>query len=120
MIGTFSQMWAASQRDTFSPAIAGFCAVLWVAGSVSTLYGSLSPQWTMPHCPQSHSTTAHRTHGACAWHCDGIDSQSALGRSWRPSIGPTEFFFWHLSAISYTTILNGGITTRGPPWPASP
>ena len=115
MIGTFLQMWTASRRGKFSRAIASVCVVLWMAGSVSTLYGSLTPQWTTPHCPQSHSNSAHHTHGSCAWHCDGIDTQSSSGRSWRPSIVPTGFLFGHLGATSSATILNGGITSRGPP-----
>ena len=86
MISTFLQMRTENRRAGFSRAIAGLCVVLWLAGSVSTLYGSLTPQWTTLHCPQSHSNSAQHTHGSCAWHCDSIDSQSFSGRSWRPSI----------------------------------
>jgi hypothetical protein len=115
LIGRFLQMWTTSRRGKFPRVIAGVCAVLWVAGSVSTLYGGLAPQWTTPHCPQSHSNPAHQTHGACAWHCDGIDTPSFSGRTWRPSIAPTGFLSGHLSATSDTTVLNGGVTSRGPP-----
>ena len=117
MIGTFLQLWTESRRGRLSRAIAGVCVVLWVAGSVSTLYGSLTPQWTTPHCPQSHSNSAHHTHGSCAWHCDGIETQSSSGRSWGPSIAPTRFVFGHHSATLHATTLNGVITTRGPPQP---
>ena len=115
MISMFLQMRAENWRGKFSRAIAGVCIVLWMAGSVSTLYGSLTPQWTTPHCPQSHSNAAHHTHGTCAWHCDSIDTPSSSGRSWRPSNIPTGFLSGDLSATSYATVLNGGITSRGPP-----
>jgi len=115
MIGMFLQMWILSRRGRFSRAIAGVYVVLWVAGSVSALYGSLTPQWTTPHCPQSHSNTAHHTHGSCAWHCDGIDTQSSSGRSWGPSIAPTGFLCGDSTATICAAILNGGTATRGPP-----
>lgn len=115
VISRFLQMWTTSRRGKFPRVIAGVCAVLWVAGSVSTLYGGLTPQWTTPHCPQSHSNTMHHTHGSCAWHCDSIDTQPTSGRSWRPSIVPTGFLSGHLSAISDPPVLNGGVTSRGPP-----
>lgn len=115
MIGTCSQMWTASWRGKFCRAIASVCVVLWLAGSVSTLYGSLTPQWTTPHCPQSHSNSTHHTHGSCAWHCDGIDTQFSSGRSWGPSIAPTGFLSGYLSAKLCAAILNGGMATRGPP-----
>ena len=115
MISTFLQMRAENWRGTFSRAIACICVSLWMAGSVSTLYGSLTPQWTTPHCPQSHSNAAHHTHGSCAWHCDGIDNPSSSGRSWGPSITPTGFLFGSLSDTSDATTLNGGVTSRGPP-----
>jgi hypothetical protein len=116
MISTFLQMRAENRRGTFSRAIACVCVSLWLAGSVSALYGSLTPQGTTPHCPQSHSNSAHHTHGSCAWHCDSIDTPSSSGRSWRPSITPTGFLSGDLSATSYATALNGGITGRGPPF----
>lgn len=115
MIGAFLQMWTANRRGTFSRAIAGVCVVLWIAGSVSTLYGSLTPQWTTPHCPQGQAHSGQHSHSHCVWHCDGIDTQSSSGRSWRPSMTPTRFVSGHLSATSYATSLNGGVTTRGPP-----
>ena len=77
MIGAFLEMWTASRRGRLSRAIAGVCVALWVTGSVSMLHGSLTPQWTTAHCPQSHSNSAQHTHGSCAWHCDGIESQSS-------------------------------------------
>ncbi len=115
MISAFLQMRIENRRGQFSRAIAGICVVLWLTGSVSTLYGSLTQQWTAPHCPQTHSNSAHHTHGSCAWHCDGIDTPSSSVRSWRPSITPTGFLSVHLSATLHNSILNGGTTTRGPP-----
>jgi hypothetical protein len=115
MIGMFLQIWTASRRGRFSRAIAGVCVALWVAGSVSTLYGSLTPQWTTPHCPQSHSNSAHHTHGSCAWHCDGIETQSSTGRSWGPSITPTGYLFGDSTVTICTAILQGGKAIRGPP-----
>ena len=115
MIDVFLQKWTESRRARFSRAIAGVCVVLWLAGSVSTLYGSRTPQWTTPHCPQSHPNNAQHTHGSCAWHCDGIDTPSSPGRSWGPPIIPTGFLSGHLSATSHATVLNGGVTSRGPP-----
>ena len=115
MIGTFLQMWTANRRARFSRAIAGVCVVLWLTGSVSTLYGTRTPQWTTPHCPQSHSNSAQHTHGSCAWHCDSIDSQSFSGRSWWSSVTPTGFLSGHLSAAAFAPNLNGGVTSRGPP-----
>ena len=117
MIGTFSQMSTASRRGRFCRAIAFVCAMLWMAGSVSTLYGSLTPQWTTPHCPQSHAKAAHHTHGSCAWHCDGIDTQSSSDRSWGPSIAPTGFLCGDSTATICAAILQGGMAIRGPPQP---
>jgi hypothetical protein len=108
MIIRFLQMWTANRRARLSRAIAGVCVVLCMAGAVSTLYGGLAPQWTTPHCPQSHSTSAHHPHGSCVWHCDGIDTQFSSGRSWRPSITATGFLSGHLSGTLYAPILNGG------------
>lgn len=109
------QMWTESRRGRLSRAIAGVCVALWVAGSVSMLYGSRTPQWTTPHCPQSHSNSAQHTHGSCAWHCDGIETPSASGRSWGPSIVPTGFLLGDFAATKYTAILDGGKAIRGPP-----
>ena len=111
----FLQIRTACRPAGFSRAMAGVCVVFWLAGSISTLYGSPAPQWTTPHCPQSHSNPAHQTHGACAWHCDNIDNPSSSGRSWRPSLTQTEFLSGPLSATSDCTVIHGGITSRGPP-----
>ncbi len=115
MVRTFFQVRAESRWGQSSRAIAGLCVALWLAGSVSTLYGNLAPQWTTPHCPQAHSTNAQHTHGSCVWHCDGIETQSSSGRSWRPSLTPAGFLSGHFSATSHGTVLHGGITSRGPP-----
>jgi hypothetical protein len=115
MIRRFVHMGTTNRRGTFSRAIAGVCIVLWMAGSISTLYGSLSPQSKTPHCPQSHSGSAQHTSGSCVWHCDSIDTQSFSGRSWRPSITPAGFLSGNPISTLRITIINGGITTRGPP-----
>lgn len=61
--------------------LAGVCALLWVAGSVSVTYGNLSPQWTMPHCPQGPAHHAQHSQNHCPWHCDGIDTQANTGKT---------------------------------------
>jgi hypothetical protein len=114
MIGMFLQMWSANRRERFSHAI-GVCVALWLAGSASTLYGSLTPQWTMPHCPQSHSNSAQHTLGSCAWHCAGIETQSASDRSWGPSIAPTGYLSGDSTVPVCTLILHDGKAIRGPP-----
>src|SRR5687767_9196330 len=117
MINPSLRIWAASRRVRLSRAIACVFVALWVVGSVSTLYGSLLPQRTASHCPQSHSNSAHHTHGSCAWHCDGIEAQSSLGRSWGPSITPTGYLFGDSTITISTAILEGGKAIRGPPHP---
>ena len=114
MIGAFLEMWTASRRGRLSRAIAGVCVALWVTGSVSMLYG-LTPQWTTPHCPQSHSNSAQHTHGSCAWHCDGIETQYSSGRSWGPSIVPSGYLLGDSAVTKYTAILEDGKAIRGPP-----
>jgi len=109
----FSQIWTASRQGRFSRAIAYVCVVLWVAGSGSTLYGSVTPQWTTLHCPQSHSNSAHHTRGSCAWHCDGIETRSSSGRSWGPSITPTVFLSRHASSTICAEILTDGSPPGG-------
>jgi hypothetical protein len=81
MISTFLQMRTENRRAGFSRAIAGLCVVLWLAGSVSTLYGSLTPQWTTPHCPQGQANSGQQNHSHCVWHCGGIDVQAATSRN---------------------------------------
>ena len=51
MIDLFSQILGRRTRSQFVRATVGVCVLLWMVGSVSTLYGSLTPQWTTPHCP---------------------------------------------------------------------
>jgi hypothetical protein len=60
--------------------LAGFFVLLWVAGSVSAVYGSVAPQWTTPHCPQGASHHTQHSQSHCAWHCDGVDAQTTGGR----------------------------------------
>src|SRR5580765_730282 len=115
MSNMFSQIWGGTARSRFARAMAGACVLLWMVESVSTLYGSLTPQWTTPHCPQSHSNSAQHTHGSCAWHCDGIETQSSSARSWGPSIAPTGYLFGDSSVTVCTAILQDGKVIRGPP-----
>src|SRR5580765_406092 len=117
MIGNLLQMWAENGRAGVSRAIAGICVVLWVAGSVSTLYGSLTPQGMTPHCPHTHSNNAQHTHGSCAWHCDGIETHSSSGRSWELSIAPIGYLFGDSTDALCTAILQDGKAIRGPPVP---
>ena len=115
MIGAVLQMWTASRRGRLSRAIACLSVALWVVGSFSTLYGNLSPQWTAPHCPQSHSNSVHHTHGFCAWHCVGIETQSASDGSWGLSTTPTGYLFGDATVTIRTAIFEGVKAIRGPP-----
>lgn len=120
MSSTFLKTLPENRQARFSHAVAGVCVALWLAGSVSTLYGSLTPQWTTPHCPQSHSHSAQHTHGSCASHCDGIETQSSSDRSWGPSIAPPWYLLGNSTVTICTVILQGGKAIRGPPHSMSP
>jgi len=115
MIDLFLQKWTESRRARFSRAIAGVCVVFWLAGSVSTLHGSLTPQWTIPHCPQSHSHSAQPTHGACAWHCASIDTHSDSSRPWASALTQTGFAGRSLIASFGVAMAHGWMSPRGPP-----
>lgn len=116
MIGMFLQMWTEDRRARCFRAIAGLCVALWVVGSISVVYGSLAPQWTTPHCPQGQTHSGQQSHSHCVWHCDGIDTPSSSGRSWRPAITPTGFLHGDFTAtIIGAAILQGGMAIRGPP-----
>ncbi len=110
------QIQTESRRGKFFRACVGVCVALWVAGSVSPLYGSLPSK---SHCPQSNSSSAHHTQGSCASHCDGIETPSSSGRTWEASIAPTGFVSGELGNGLYAAILNGGMAARGPPHPRS-
>ncbi|MCC6141534.1 MAG: hypothetical protein IT389_13070 [Nitrospira sp.] len=102
-------------RGAVSRALAGFCALLWIAGSVSAAYGSLTPQWTLPHCPQGTSHHAQHSQSHCVWHCDGVDAQASLGRN--PGAQTDPFGYWaetggrSLQTVAHRT----GAIPRGPP-----
>ena len=115
MIDVFLQTWKETRRARFSRTIAGLCVALWLTGSVSMLYGNLAPQWTVPHCPQSHSHSTQSTHGACAWYCAGIDTQSDSCRPWAPALTPTGFAGRLLSTSFDIAIVDGWMFPRGPP-----
>jgi hypothetical protein len=115
MIDLCLQKWTKRRRARVSRAIAGVCVVLWLAGSVSTLYGSLTPQWTTPHCPQSHSHSTQPMHGACAWHCAGIDTHSDSSRPWASAMTQSGFAGRSLSVSLDSAIVHGWMSPRGPP-----
>ena len=115
MIGTFSQVWTVGHRITFYRAVAGICAVLWVAGSVSTLYGDLTPQWTMPHCPQGQANTGQHSHSHCVWHCDGIDTQAVTGKRAGISVDLTGTIEDTRIELPCTAVAWVVIGPRGPP-----
>jgi hypothetical protein len=104
-----------NHQGSLSRAIAGVCLVLWVAGSVSLVYGSLTPQWTTPHCPQGQAHGGHQQHNHCTWHCDGIDAQAAADRSGGGCAAPTGFVSGHFTAIPRVAVLGAEIVPRGPP-----
>ena len=115
MIDVFLQKWTESRRARFSRAIAGICVALWLTGSVSMLYGNIAPQWTTPHCPQSHSHSTQPTHGACAWYCASIDTHSDSCRPWSSALTQAGFSGRSLSASFDITVFNGWMSPRGPP-----
>ena len=115
MIDLFLQKWTERRRARFSRAIACVCVVLWLAESVSTLHGNLTPQWTIPHCPQSHSHGAQPAHGACAWYCAGIDTQSDSCRPWASALTQAGFAGRSLIASFGVAIVHGWMSPRGPP-----
>lgn len=96
-------------------ALAGFCALLWVAGSVSAAYGSLTPQWTMPHCPQGASHHAQHSQSHCVWHCDGIDAQAAGGRVPGSQADPSSVLSYSAGRSLQTVAHRLGAIPRGPP-----
>ncbi|MBI5317130.1 MAG: hypothetical protein HZB34_14290 [Nitrospirae bacterium] len=81
MVITILQKRDRSRRGKFPRAIACLCVLLWIVGSFSTLYSSLTPQWTTPHCPQGQTPSGQQNHSHCVWHCGGIDAQAATGRN---------------------------------------
>lgn len=60
--------------------VASLCVLLWMAGSLSVVYGSLGPHGSTSHCPQEQ---AHPQNGQghCFSHCHAIDSQASDVRS---------------------------------------
>ena len=114
MIGMFLQMWSANRRARFSHAIAGVCVRLWLAGSASTLYGSLTPQWTTPT-----SAGAFEQRTTHPWILrrlrQAFETQSASDRSWGPSITPTGYSFGDSTVPVCALILQDGKAIRGPP-----
>jgi hypothetical protein len=59
MISKFLQMGVINRRARLARAIAGVCVVLWVAGSISTLYGCLAPNGRCPIARSLSRTTRH-------------------------------------------------------------
>lgn len=100
---------------TVARTLAGLCALLWVAGSVSAAYGSLMSQWTTSHCPEGTSHHTQHSQSHCVWHCDGIDAQATGGRlpgsQADPSIGPASSG----GRVFQTVPHRSGSIPRGPP-----
>jgi len=96
-------------------ALAGVCALLWVVGSVSAAYGSLTPQWTTPHCPQGTSHHAQHSQSYCVWHCDGIDAQATGGRVPGSQADPSSFLSCAAGRSLQTVAHRSGAIPRGPP-----
>jgi hypothetical protein len=115
MIGMSSQISGRRVPSGFARATACVCILLWVVGSVSLVYGSLTPQWTTPHCPQGQANSGQHSHSHCVWHCDGVDEQVATGRSGGSSATPNGYVSGHLGAIPLVAVLSAGIVPRGPP-----
>ena len=115
MIDVFLQEWTENRQARFARAVAGICVVLWLAGSVSKLYGTPTPQSTTPHCPQSHSHSTQPMHGACAWYCASIDTQSDSCPPWASALTQTGFAGRSLSASLDITIVDAWMSPRGPP-----
>jgi len=115
MIGMFSQVWGGGAQNGFARATAGLCVLLWMLGSVSSLYGSPMAQRATSHCPQepSHLPQHDQTH--CVWHCDGIDTQATTGRNLSSSADPAghrvDSGVLSIQTIGYQT----GPAPRGPP-----
>jgi hypothetical protein len=115
VIGMFSQICGGGARNKFSRATAGVCVLLWMLGSVSTLYGSLTPQWTTPHCPQGQTSSGQHSHSHCVWHCDGIDTQGVTGKRAGISVDPNGMIEDARIELPYTAIAWVVIGPRGPP-----
>ena len=95
--------------------LAGICALLWVAGSVSSAYGSLTPQWTTPHCPQGTSHHAQHSQSHCVWHCDGIDAQATGSRAPGFQADPSSFLSFAAGRSFQALAHRSGAIPRGPP-----
>jgi len=115
VIGMFSQMWGERAGSRLPRAMAGVCVLLWLLGSVSSLYGGLSPQWTMPHCPQGTSHLPQHSQIHCLWHCVGIDAQAATDRNPRSSTDPAGASVSAGILSLRTIVYRTGTAPRGPP-----
>jgi len=96
-------------------ALSGLCALLWVVGSVSAAYGSLTPQWTMPHCPQGHSHHTQHSQDHCIWHCDGIDAHGLTGKSAGAPVAPAGFLASAPMLHPQASTIRDAVAPRGPP-----
>jgi len=95
--------------------LAGLCALLWIAGSVSAAYGSLTPQWTTSHCPQGTAHHAQHSQSHCVWHCDGIDAQATGGRVPGSQADLSSFLSYSASRSLQPVAHRSGAIPRGPP-----
>lgn len=115
MIGLSSQIFGNRMWSRFARATACVCVLLWVIGSVSVVYGSLTPQWTAAHCPQGQTHSGQHSHSHCVWHCDGIDAQASTGRTGGSCAAPTGYVSGYLTAVPIVAGPSAGIVPRGPP-----
>lgn len=97
----------------FVRALAGCCAVLWLAGSLSVTQGNLTPQWTTPHCPQGQAPSAKHSH--CVWHCDGIEAHPSSGRSGAWIVVPNGYVRNPGEKGLFLAMVHMEIVPRGPP-----
>ncbi len=104
-------------RQEVSRALKGYCVVLWLAGFLSVGQGNLTPQWTVPHCPNGQTQHSQQGHSHCSWHCSGFDIQSGDGRGDTSADGHVSLV-WSLGTIPVQhAVIDGQFPPRGPPQP---
>lgn len=115
MIGMFSQIWRGRAGSRLPRAMAGVCVLLWMVGSVSSLYGSLMVQGATPHCPERTSHLPQHNQNHCLWHCVGIDAQAVTGRNPSCSADPAGASVSAGILPFQTIVYRTGSAPRGPP-----
>lgn len=115
MRGVRVSIWMVRQRVRVARVLAGCCAALWLVGSLPVVQGNLTPQWTMPHCPQGHTSNSAQSHHHCAWHCGGIDTTDGGVRSGLFVVDPVGAR-WNFDANARrVTVAYAEMVPRGPP-----